>query len=378
MTEQQEWFSQQLAAFDDRLETLRASVDPGGDLGVPGAAMAELETCREELRVAEEELRVQHDELVSVLNRQSLPAVNGQLLDDLPVAALATDRLGVLTGANRPAAHLLGEQPDLLVGKPLVSYVEGDRKPLRQLLGRLAGGDHQSRLRVALRASSGAVTPGVVVARKEGEGVSWVMVPDEDGGATGSSSEADARESAHLAVAELALLPITTTPLQDLLAEVERLATAAVPAAARVTLLLDGRPPAAPDTALEGCEPVLFPLLVQGSRIGALRVVPERPGFLDTPARRTAELFAEAAAAVVANARALQQSRDLAQNLSQALEHRSVIEQAKGMLMALRHCDEDAAFDRLRIASQQTNTKLYEVARRLVSGMSRDAARPEV
>jgi PAS domain-containing protein len=376
--QQWEWFSQQLAEFDGRLDSLHASADSLGDGGVPAAALAELETCREELRVAEEELRTQHEELVSVLQRQGMPVVNAHLLDDLPVATLVSDRLGVLRGVNRPAAQLLGERPHLLVGKPLAAYVDGDRKPFRQLLGRLAGGDHRSRLRVNLCARSGTLTPAVVIARREGDGVSWVVVPDEvlDGAET--SAQADVLESAHLAIAGLALLPITTTALPDLLAEVEKLATAAVQGTARITLVLGGQDaevpeaPEVPEEADETGRPVTFPLSAQGSHIGSMRVVPDAPEGLGPVATRTAELFTAAAAAVVCNARALQQSRELVHNLSQALENRSVIEQAKGMLMAVRHCDEDAAFDQLRVVSQRTNTKLHEVARRLVFTMSRE------
>ncbi|GAA3579512.1 GAF and ANTAR domain-containing protein [Amycolatopsis ultiminotia] len=55
-----------------------------------------------------------------------------------------------------------------------------------------------------------------------------------------------------------------------------------------------------------------------------------------------------------------------ADQLDQALRSRGVIEQAKGMLMAIHRIDEDAAMQRLIAESQSTNTKLREVARRFV------------
>ena len=62
--------------------------------------------------------------------------------------------------------------------------------------------------------------------------------------------------------------------------------------------------------------------------------------------------------------------RDLAAATRQAVESsaeaRAVIEQAKGMLMAERGITEDEAFDLLRALSQRSNTKLREVARRIV------------
>lgn len=107
-------FSQQLAAFDDRLEWLR---DANGQLD-RATALAELETCREELRVAEEELRNQQEELISVVGPHPLPGMNERLLDDLPVATLASDQLGVLSAANRLAAQLLGEPEDEVDTRP--------------------------------------------------------------------------------------------------------------------------------------------------------------------------------------------------------------------------------------------------------------------
>jgi AmiR/NasT family two-component response regulator len=53
---------------------------------------------------------------------------------------------------------------------------------------------------------------------------------------------------------------------------------------------------------------------------------------------------------------------DLEAHLRQALVSRAPIEQAKGILMAVHHCTADEAFDRLRTQSQDTNTKLHDVA----------------
>jgi AmiR/NasT family two-component response regulator len=50
-----------------------------------------------------------------------------------------------------------------------------------------------------------------------------------------------------------------------------------------------------------------------------------------------------------------------------------VIEQAKGMLMADDRISADAAFERLVRVSQETNTKLRDVARRLVEERTKPA-----
>jgi hypothetical protein len=59
-----------------------------------------------------------------------------------------------------------------------------------------------------------------------------------------------------------------------------------------------------------------------------------------------------------------------------ALEHRGVIDQAKGMLMLIHGLTADAAFDLLKGASCQTNTKLYVLAQRLVDALAPEGVGP--
>lgn len=63
-------------------------------------------------------------------------------------------------------------------------------------------------------------------------------------------------------------------------------------------------------------------------------------------------------------------ARTQVMQLRRAMACRAPIEQAKGILMALHGVDEDDAFDRLRVHSQRTNTKLREVATELVARAS--------
>jgi AmiR/NasT family two-component response regulator len=53
--------------------------------------------------------------------------------------------------------------------------------------------------------------------------------------------------------------------------------------------------------------------------------------------------------------------------IAEFVEHRAVIEQAKGVLMAVYEIDEPAAFDLLKWRSQHTNTKLRLVAEQLMT-----------
>ena len=53
--------------------------------------------------------------------------------------------------------------------------------------------------------------------------------------------------------------------------------------------------------------------------------------------------------------------------VAQILEHRAVIEQAKGVLMAVYDIDADTAFEMLKCSSQHTNTKLRDLAEELMA-----------
>ena len=63
-------------------------------------------------------------------------------------------------------------------------------------------------------------------------------------------------------------------------------------------------------------------------------------------------------------------AHDLTVNYRDAMVHRAVIEQAKGILMGAQRCTPDQAFAMLRDASQRENVKLRDIARRLVDNAS--------
>ncbi|WP_246080706.1 GAF and ANTAR domain-containing protein [Modestobacter altitudinis] len=76
--------------------------------------------------------------------------------------------------------------------------------------------------------------------------------------------------------------------------------------------------------------------------------------------------FAGYAGAVLTNMDALQDARDLAENLHKAMEFRSVIEQAKGILVERYKVTTDESFRLLADASMRANRKVREVAEELV------------
>ncbi len=74
------------------------------------------------------------------------------------------------------------------------------------------------------------------------------------------------------------------------------------------------------------------------------------------------------ATSLVVNARELEQSRRVAEQLRHALDSRIVIEQAKGVIAQNRGISVEDAFGRLRSHSRKNNLKLHDVARAVVEG----------
>jgi len=108
------------------------------------------------------------------------------------------------------------------------------------------------------------------------------------------------------------------------------------------------------------------PLPFQGLTIGALNTYARQPRVFDDSDIELAEEVAAWVAVAVGNAEAsARTSQDLAE-LRTVMMSRAFIEQAKGMLMERHKIKEDEAFTVLTRTSQQTNTKLRDVAAELV------------
>ncbi|MGX5655848.1 GAF and ANTAR domain-containing protein [Geodermatophilus nigrescens] len=116
------------------------------------------------------------------------------------------------------------------------------------------------------------------------------------------------------------------------------------------------------------------PLPYQGTTIGALNIYATHPGaFASDASAEAAREVAEAVAVAVANADAHALLNEHARNMELAMQSRAVIEQAKGVLMAQRRVDADAAFDLLRDASQRYNRKLRDIAAGIVASVAQPA-----
>jgi GAF domain-containing protein len=108
------------------------------------------------------------------------------------------------------------------------------------------------------------------------------------------------------------------------------------------------------------------PLPFQGLTIGALNTYARQPRVFDDSDIELAEEVAAWVAVAVGNAEAsARTSQDLAE-LRTVMMSRAFIEQAKGMWMERHKIKEDEAFTVLTRTSQQTNTKLRDVAAELV------------
>jgi|SRR5882757_1489442 len=107
---------------------------------------------------------------------------------------------------------------------------------------------------------------------------------------------------------------------------------------------------------------VAIPLIVAGAVLGALNLYARRPGVLDDVAASAGAVFAAQAAFALANAQAFDAATTTIAQLETALVSRAIIDQAKGVLMQVRHCTAEEAFDGLVRASQSRHLKLREIA----------------
>ena len=119
-----------------------------------------------------------------------------------------------------------------------------------------------------------------------------------------------------------------------------------------------------------------IPLGVRGEPTGALNLYSQGEAAYTEQSREVGRLFGAQASVAIANAQVYEASRKLTEQMQEALRSRAVIEQAKGILMAERGCDEEKAFDLLRAASQRQNVKLRDVAQRLVDSKGDGPAAP--
>lgn len=110
-----------------------------------------------------------------------------------------------------------------------------------------------------------------------------------------------------------------------------------------------------------------IPMHLNGTRLGALNLYDDRLHDWSEEELQTASLLAAIATAYIANASRLDEARDTAEQLQEALSSRIVIEQAKGILAGERKISVDEAFRLLRNHARSNQASLHSVAEAVVN-----------
>ena len=118
------------------------------------------------------------------------------------------------------------------------------------------------------------------------------------------------------------------------------------------------------------------PVELDGSPIGTLDIYSAAPWDWDDSELAAAQAYAGVVASLLAAAVTAQVQGRLANQLQAALEHRWLIEQAKGMVMGRERLDAQAAFERLRRVARSSSRSLADVAREVTAGKPLPMARP--
>ncbi|HLK75249.1 MAG TPA: ANTAR domain-containing protein [Streptosporangiaceae bacterium] len=150
-----------------------------------------------------------------------------------------------------------------------------------------------------------------------------------------------------------------------------------------ITAADEGLPVSCPDTLAETrwpeyaaealrrsvrCSVHLVRELPRGALVLSLSGV--RPGALDVRSDPMADTLAAFGGAMLANATAFGQAQRTASQLKDAVVARSVVDQAKGVLMHALGCNAEEALRRLRQESQRRHVKVTEVAAEVVATYS--------
>jgi GAF domain-containing protein len=118
------------------------------------------------------------------------------------------------------------------------------------------------------------------------------------------------------------------------------------------------------------------PITAAGATIGVTNLYALKPHTFTAEERARATAYTEQAAAAIAIATRLAHHTQLTDDLRAALVSRATIDQALGIIMGDLHCSADDAFAVLRKASQDTNTKLRDVATTVITHTTGQPPRP--
>jgi GAF domain-containing protein len=128
------------------------------------------------------------------------------------------------------------------------------------------------------------------------------------------------------------------------------------------------------------CAALSVPVELDGGVIGTLDIYATKARDWDPSEVAALQAYAGLVASLLMAAVTAKAQGRLADQLQAALEHRWLIEQAKGVLMGREHVDAQTAFERLRGAARSSTRRLADVARDVTGGQplpasGRDRAR---
>jgi GAF domain-containing protein len=126
------------------------------------------------------------------------------------------------------------------------------------------------------------------------------------------------------------------------------------------------------------CAALSVPVELDGEVIGTLDIYVGQPRDWDPSEVAALQAYAGLVASLLNAATTAQVKGRLADQLQAALEHRWLIEQAKGVIMGREELDAQAAFERLRSAARSSTRRLADVAKDVTGGQPLPADRPKL
>jgi GAF domain-containing protein len=126
------------------------------------------------------------------------------------------------------------------------------------------------------------------------------------------------------------------------------------------------------------CAALSVPVELDGGVIGTLDIYARQPRDWDPSEVAALQAYAGLVASLLSAAVTAQVKGRLADQLQAALEHRWLIEQAKGVLMGREQVDAQTAFERLRGAARSSTRRLADVARDVTGGQPLPANRRDL
>jgi GAF domain-containing protein len=123
------------------------------------------------------------------------------------------------------------------------------------------------------------------------------------------------------------------------------------------------------------CAGLSVPVELDGGVIGTLDIYSRQARDWDPSEVAALQAYAGLVASLLSAATTAQVKGRLADQLQAALEHRWLIEQAKGVVMGREQVDAQTAFERLRGAARSSTRRLADVAKEVTAGQPLPADR---